>query len=57
MVIDITNTFSDVESTTLEYTAITQKFDLIAVSTTSTSLIIQFKEKPEWKYQYNSNCF
>ena len=44
MVIDITNTFSDVESTTLEYTAITQNTDLIAVSTTSTSLIIQFKE-------------
>ena len=44
MVIDITNTFSDVESTTLEYTAITQNADLIAVSTTSTSLIIQFKE-------------
>ncbi len=44
IVIDIRNTFSDVESTTLEYTAIAQNPDLIAVSTTSTSLIVQFNE-------------
>ena len=44
LVIDIRNTFSDVESTTLEYTAVAQNSDLIAVSTTSTSLIVQFKE-------------
>ena len=44
IVIDIRNTFSDVESPTLQYTAIAQNPDLIAVSTTSTSLIVQFKE-------------
>ena len=44
IVIDIRNTFSDVESPTLQYTAVAQNPDLIAVSTTSTSLIVQFKE-------------
>ena len=44
IVIDIRNTFSDVESPTLQYTAVAQNTDLIAVSTTSTSLIVQFKE-------------
>ena len=44
IVIDIRNTFSDVESPTLQYSAITQNPDLIAVTTTSTSLIVQFKE-------------
>ena len=40
----IRNTFSDVESPTLLYSALAQNSDLIAVSTTSTSLIVQFKE-------------
>ena len=44
IVIDIRNTFSDVESPTLQYTAVAQNSDLIAVSVTSTSLIVQFKE-------------
>ena len=44
IVIDIRNTFSDVESPTLQYSAAAQNGDLIAVSTTSTSLIVQFKE-------------
>ena len=44
IVIDIRNTFSDVESLHLQYTAIAQNPDLIAVTTTSTSLIVQFKE-------------
>ena len=44
IVIDIRNTFSDVESPTLLYSALAQNSDLIAVSTTSTSLIVQFKE-------------
>ena len=44
IVIDIQNTFSDVESPTLQYSALAQNSDLIAVSTTSTSLIVQFKE-------------
>tara|TARA_B100000575_G_scaffold46385_1_gene33544 strand:+ start:3031 stop:9417 length:6387 start_codon:yes stop_codon:yes gene_type:complete len=44
IVIDIRNTFSDVESPTLQYSAVAQNGDLIAVSTTSTSLIVQFKE-------------
>ena len=44
VVIDIRNTFTDVESPTLEYTVIAQNNALVAVSTTSTSLIVQFKE-------------
>ena len=44
IVIDIRNTFSDVESPTLQYTAVAQNPSLIEVTTTSTSLIVQFKE-------------
>ena len=44
LVIDIQNTFSDVESPTLQYSALAQNSDLITVSTTSTSLIVQFNE-------------
>ena len=44
IVIDIQNTFSDVESPTLQYSALAQNSDLITVSTTSTSLIVQFNE-------------
>lgn len=40
--IDITSTFSDVESSTLYYSAITTDNELLDVSTTATSLIIDF---------------
>ena len=52
IVIDIRNTFSDVESPTLQYTAVAQNSNLIAVSTTSTSLIVQFKENQNGKKPY-----
>ena len=42
--IDIRNTFSDIESSTLTYSATSMDPNLIAVSTTSTSLVIDFQD-------------
>ena len=42
--IDIQNTFSDIESSTLTYSAVSMDTNLVAVSTTATSLILDYQD-------------